>query len=548
MQQEPIYGFNFKRTEVEKAESFAPKNFDDGALTLSPSPMGTFVDLDGSVRTETELINRYRDMSMQPEIDTAINEITNEAVVIEDNVEIVKLNLDNVDIPAARKKTIQDEFKEILRLFDFNKKAYDLFRRWYIDGRMYFHVITYDEKSQSKGIMEMRYIDPRKLRKIRIVEKRAIKGQQTLTIAGGASLQKVKEEYFVYNEKGFGAVKTLQADNNQVSGLKIGKDSIVDIQSGLVDTSGNMVLSYLHKAIKPLNMLRIMEDASLIYQLARAPERRIWYIDIGDLPKAKAEQYLREQAIKHKNRIVYDSITGNVRDDRKFMTMLEDYWVPRTAAGKTTEVQTLPAGNMQGQLDLVEYFLRLLYRSLNVPITRLNSENAYTMGRATEITRDESNFKKFIRRLQSKFGELFTETLEKQLILKGITNKEDWQNVFLYNIKYLWNEDNYWSEAKEADVISNRLQLLQLIEPYVGKYVSNEYVRKVILRQRDEDIERIDAEIASEHDNVQYNEPDMSPDDEMEMGKQMIKKYPHIAPGYGKPAPKPASTSKKDKK
>ena len=489
-----LFGFEFKRkVQVDPQPSFAPRETEDGAVVVAAGgSFGTYVDLDGTVRTEAELVTKYREMSLQPECDAAIDEIVNETMAIDEKY-IVKINLDQLENKENIKKAIRDEFENILNILDFNRHAYEIYRRWYVDGRLYYHVII-DPKDIKAGIKEVRYIDPRKIRKVREVAKKRVRGGET----NEATMIKTQNEYYIYNDKGFNyGNKTV---GPTTTGLRIAKDSILHITSGLTDTNGTMVLSYLHKAIKALNQMRTLEDALVIYRLARAPERRIWYIDTGNLPKLKAEQYVRDVMVKHKNRLIYDADTGNVRDDRKFMTMLEDYWLPRRDGGKGTEVTTLPGGQTLGQMDDVLYFQKKFLQTLNVPVNRLNSDALFSLGRATEVTRDELKFSRFISRLRDKFAMLFTKMLEKQLILKGVMTIEDFENISP-NFKYEFSKDNYFSELKDGEIIENRINLARNLQDMVGKYYSNEWLRKNILQQSDTDIEEMDEQIEEENNS-----------------------------------------------
>jgi hypothetical protein len=502
-----LFGFEFQRkVPVDTAPSFAPKEADDGAVVVAAGgAYGTYVDLDGTVRTEAELVTKYREMSLQPEIDSAVDEIVNESISI-DEEDIVEVDLDNLEVTDKVKKAIRDEFKNILNILNFQSKAYEIYRRWYIDGRMYYHVII-DEKDIASGIKEVRYVDPRKIRKIREVSKKKVVGGES----GEAIIPRTQNEYFIFNDKGFNYGN--KAVGPTTTGMKIAKDSIVYITSGLTDTQGTMVLSYLHKSIKALNQLRTLEDALVIYRLARAPERRIWYIDVGNLPKMKAEQYVRDIMVKHKNRLIYNGDTGEVRDDRKFMTMLEDYWLPRREGGRGTEVTTLPGGQTLGQMDDVLYFQKKLFQTLNVPVNRLNSDALFSLGRATEVTRDELKFSKFVSRLRGRFSMLFTSLLEKQLVLKGIMSIEDWQNIAA-DIKYDFAKDNYFTELKDAEVIQNRAQLMMTMDQgnLLGRYYSHEWARRNILQQSDDDIEEMDKEIEEEKDDPRWQPPMIGPD------------------------------------
>jgi len=496
-----LFGFEFKRvTPEEPPVSFAPQSNDDGAVVVAAGgSYGTYVDLEGTARTEAELVTRYRDMSLTADIDRAVEEIINEAIVQETDEKIVELNLSSLPYPDNVKSAIIQEFNNVKNLLNFEEKSYDVFKRWYIDGRLYYHVII-DEKNPRMGIKELRNIDPRKIRKIREQKKKKDPKSE-------AVVTQTTKEYYIYNEKGYNAqgIGSGAAAYSAV-GVKIAKDAIVHCTSGLMDTNGTMVISYLHKAIKPLNQLRVLEDATVIYRISRAPERRIFYIDVGNLPKMKAEQYLRDMMVRHKNRLVYDATTGEVRDDRKFMTMLEDYWLPRREGGKGTEITTLPGGENLGKMEDVEYFQKKLYQSLNVPATRLQTEQTYSIGRATEITRDEVKFAKFISRMRAKFSTLFLKCLEKQLVLKGVVTVEDWKSMSQY-IKFDYAKDNYYEELKETDVLNARLNAAQLLTPYIGKYYSHSWIRSNIFKQSDEDREQMDAQIQQELSNQIYYPP-----------------------------------------
>ena len=404
--------------EAERIPSFAPPPNDDGAIEVAPGgSYGTFVDLEGTAKSEGELVTRYRDLSLQAEVESAIEDIVNEAIIFEEHKAPVEINLDRLKLPDSLKKKIRDEFIIVLKLLDFNNMAYDIFKRWYIDGRLYYHMMIDEEKSRD-GIKELRYIDPRRIRKIR----EPIKKHQLVNQIPSATGY---NEYYIYMHIG------VTGSANIHQGIKISKDSICYVHSGMMDQRNRMILSHLHKAIKPMNQLRMLEDATVIYRLARAPERRVFYIDVGNLPKMKAEQYLRDMMIKHKNRLVYDASTGEVRDDRKHMTMLEDFWLPRREGSRGTEISTLPGGQNLGQMEDVEYFRRKLYKALNVPTSRLQAETNFNFGRANEITRDEIKFSKMIDRLRVRFSQLFDKILETQLLLKGIMDKEEWKELLL---------------------------------------------------------------------------------------------------------------------
>jgi hypothetical protein len=415
-----IFGFEIKKakdTTEDKLVSFVSATNDDGALEIaSGTASGQFIDLEGAAKSEADLVTRYRTMALTPQFDSAIEDVCNEAIVIDDE-KPVDINLENLKQPKIVKDKIREEFQTILKLLDFNNLGYDIFKQWYVDGRLYYHLMI-DEKKPRLGIKELRKIDPRKIKKVR-EKKFAIDPRTRLKVEVGYN------EFYMYFPKGTGKQSGSIVDQSQQA-YKIAKDSICYVTSGIMDVNNKLILSHLHKAIKPFNQLRMLEDATVIYRLARAPERRIFYIDVGNLPKAKAEQYLYDMMTKHKNKLVYDGATGEIKDDRKFMTMLEDFWLPRRE-GKNTEITTLPGGQNLGEMDDVNYFKRELYRALNVPITRIEAENQFNLGRASEITRDELKFNKFITRLRNRFSILFDQLLEIQLILKGVLNKNQWE-------------------------------------------------------------------------------------------------------------------------
>lgn len=468
----------------DQLKSFVPESNDDGAVTIqSGSYYGTYVDMDGVVRNEIELITRYREMAMQPELETAIDEVVNEAIVMEDSGKSVDINMDELKVSEGIKKKIRAEFDHILKLLNFGNMGHDIFRRWYIDGRIFYHLIV-DEKKPLNGIQEVRYIDPRRIRKIREIEK-------TMDRASGVEIIKKSQEYYMYNDRG--VIGTQSAN----MGAKIALDSIVNVNSGLMDAKRAMVLSYLHKAIKPLNQLRMMEDATVIYRISRAPERRIFYIDVGDMPTIKAEQYLRDIMTKYRNKLVYDSNTGEIKDDRKFMSMLEDIWLPRREGSQGTQIDTLRGGENLGKMEDVEYFQQKLYNSLGVPVSRLIPQQGFSLGRSNEITRDELKFAKFIQRLRSKFSSLFDDLLRVQLVLKKVCTEEEWQYI-KEDIWYDFFKDNNFNELKEAELIANRIQTLNFVDPYVGRYYSKEWVQKNVLQLTDEDIEEMEAQMAQE--------------------------------------------------
>lgn len=486
-----LFGFEITRTqdksEEDKKAFTLPQN-DDGAVTVQTGAYyGTYVDLDGIVRNEIELITRYREMSMQPELETAIDEIVNESIVNDDAGNAVEVNSDDLDQPEAVKQKISEEFKYILKLLNFGNMGHDIFRRWYVDGRLFFHVVI-DEKNPTKGIQELRYIDPRRIRKVREIQK-------SRDPSTGMELIKQKKEYYLYNERGI-------IGGHSNLGTKIAIDSVVNVNSGLMDSKRAMVLSYLHKAIKPLNQLRMIEDATVIYRLSRAPERRIFYIDVGNMPTIKAEQYLRDMMVKYRNKLVYDSSTGEIKDDRKHLSMLEDFWLPRREGGRGTEISTLPGGQNLGELEDVKYFEKKLYKALGIPMSRLEQNQGFSLGRTTEITRDELKFMKFIMRLRNKFSSLFDDLLRTQLVLKRIITSEEWDD-FKEKLWYDYKKDNNFNELKEAELLNNRIMTLNGVQPYVGIYYSKMWIRKNILKQTEEDIAEIDAEMQQEADEQQ---------------------------------------------
>ena len=484
-----LFGFRIGKAEEQNDNvvSFAPPEPDDGSLTIAQGGVfGTTIDLEGTAKNESDLITKYREMLLQPECEKAIDDIVNEAIVGDNKEQSVQIILEDTELPTTIKNKINDEFDNVLSLLQFNTKSYSIFRDWYVDGRLYYHIMI-DTKNPRAGIKELRYIDPRKIKKIRS-EKRDNNASSNLNQKNNLIVNKKFDEYFIYQPTGLGT---------NTEGIKIAVDSIAYSHSGVLDNRNYMVLSYIHKAIKPLNQLRMLEDATVIYRLARAPERRIFYIDVGNLPKGKAEQYLHDMMAKHKNKLVYDAETGAVRDDRKFQTMLEDYWLPRRDGGRGTEITTLPGGQNLGEIEDVLYFRKKLYESLNVPTSRLESEGQFNLGRSSEITRDELKFSKFIFRLRQKFSEMFFIILEKQLLLKGIMTKQEWNEV-KDKIYFDYIEDNHFAELKEAELIQNRLTVLQDADQYAGKYYSDTWIRKNILRMTEDEIEDIKKQIEDE--------------------------------------------------
>ena len=491
-----LFGFTLGQKDIVQKENPEQASFalptealDDGAVTITQNAhYGTYVDLEGSVRNELELITRYREMSNHPECDQAITEIVDEAICHDDDGKVVDINLDNLKQPESIKKKITEEFNNILDMLNFSNLSDDIFRRWYIDGRVYYHVIV-NESNPKEGIQELRYIDPRKIRKVREVQK----GRDLKT---GADIIKSIAEYYIYNDRGT-TTQSFTAAANQ--GLRISAESVINVNSGMMDAKNTFVISHLHKAIKPLNQLRMIEDAVVIYRISRAPERRVFYIDVGNLPKGKAEQYLRDIMVKYRNKMVYDASTGELRDDRKHMSMLEDFWLPRREGGKGTEITTLPAGQNLGQMEDVQYFQKKLLQSMNVPYSRLEPQGGgmVGLGRSTEVTRDELKFQKFVTKIRNKFSQLFDHALKTQLVLKGVCTSEEWEQ-FREKIYYDYKKDNNFSELRDAELLQNRLQTLGLVDPYVGRYYSQEWVRKNVLQQTEEEIKEMEKQIESE--------------------------------------------------
>ena len=494
-----IFGFTIGREDKQqelKSQSFITPVAEDGTSTVSAGGyFGTYVDIDASARSESELISRYRDISNYPDVDTAIEEIITEAIAAIDSEEPVKLDLDKLDLSDSIKKKIQDEFDTLLNLLDFKDKAHDVFRRWYIDGRLYYQKVINPAQTK-KGIQELRFIDPRKIRKVRQVQKEKLQS--------GVEVIKSIDEFFVYNDKGI--TTTPGTDPNQSNGIRIAPDTITFVPSGLLDLDRNVVIGYLNKAIKPVNQLKMMADSLVIYRLSRAPERRIFYIDVGNLPKIKAEQYMKDIMARYRNKIIYDSTTGEVKDDRKFMTMLEDFWLPRREGGRGTEITTLPGGENLGQIQDIEFFQNKVYQALNVPVSRFQQQSGFNFGRAAEISRDEVKFAKFISRLRRKFNKLFDDLLETQLVLKGVITPEDWQGI-KEKLDYQYAQDQYYQEIKEAENLRNRLDVLNQMSPYVGIYFSKDYVRKKVLRLTKDEIEQIEQEIEADPPEIQPGMP-----------------------------------------
>jgi hypothetical protein len=484
-----LFGYTINRKkEKGSGEAFTTPTPDDGTQDIAGGGFfGSILDTDGRERTELDLIRRYRDISQQPECDSAIEDIVNETIAYDEFSQSVGIELTRLPYPEKIKRMIRKEFDSVLRLLDFDDKGHDIFRRWYVDGRLYYHK-EIDPKRPEQGITSLRYIDPIKIKKVREIEKE--KDPKT-----GIDIVKRIVEYYVYNEKGLFSAG--YGGSNQ--GIKIAADAITYCPSGVIDQNGGKVLSYLHKAIKPVNQLRMIEDALVIYRISRAPERRIFYIDVGNLPKVKAEQYLKDVMNRYRNKLVYDASTGEIRDDRNQMSMLEDFWLPRREGGRGTEITTLPGGSNLGEIDDIEYFQRKLYRSLNVPISRLEAENSFSLGRTTEITRDELKFTKFIQKLRKKYTALFTDILKTQLLLKGIISLNDWDNM-KEHIQYDFMKDGHFSELKEAELLNDRIQTLDSIQSYIGTFFSKQYVLKTVLRMNDSEIQDMQDQIKRELD------------------------------------------------
>ena len=493
-----LFGFTIGREDKQpelKNQSFITPVSDDGTSTVSAGGyFGTYVDIDASARSESELISRYRDISNYPDVDTAIEEIVTEAIAALDSEDPVSLNLDKLELSDSIKKSIQVEFASIISLLDFKDKAHDIFRRWYVDGRLYYQKVINPAQAK-KGIQELRYIDPRKIRKVREVKKEKL--------PSGVEVIKSIEEFFIYNEKGLSV--TPGSDPNPSNGIKISPDTITFCPSGILDLDRNVVIGYLNKAIKPVNQLKMMADSLVIYRLSRAPERRIFYIDVGNLPKIKAEQYMKDIMARYRNKIIYDSTTGEIKDDRKFMTMLEDFWLPRREGGRGTEITTLPGGENLGQIADIEYFQGKVYQALNIPTSRFQQSSGFNFGRAAEISNDEIKFAKFVSRLRRKFNALFDDLLKTQLVLKGVMTIEDWEEI-KQKVEYEYAQDQYFQEMKQAENIRNRIDVLNQMAPYVGTYFSKEYVRKNVLRLSDDDIDRIEKENEDDPVEVQPQE------------------------------------------
>ena len=500
-----LFGFSIEDPNEKKKKgviSPVPPNNEDGAdYFLTSGFYGQYVDIEGVFRTEFDVIKRYRDMALHPECDTAIEHVVNEAIVSDSNDSPVEINLDNLNVSDKLKGIIRDEFKGVKDLLQFDKKAHEIFRNWYTDGRLYYHKVI-DVQKPDEGIQEVRYIDALKLKLMRIQPKnekgaRGAEGIPVLPYSGEQTIRKDTkiQEFYTYYPQGmaqkFGSVAG--------KGVKIAKDAITYVHSGLVDRNKKITLSYLHKAIKGLNQLRMIEDSLVIYRLSRAPERRIFYIDVGNLPKVKAEQYLRDVMSRYRNKLVYDANTGEIKDDKKFMSMLEDFWLPRREGGRGTEISTLPGGQNLGELTDIEYFQKKLYRALNVPESRIGGDQGFNLGRSSEILRDELMFSKFVGRLRKRFSGLFLDLLRTQMILKNISTPEDFDKMSEH-IQFDYKYDNHFAELKDHELMSERLNIMVAIEPYIGTYYSRDFVKRKILRQTDEEIEEMAQEMEEENE------------------------------------------------
>ena len=513
-----LFGFTIQKAQKDmgpREKTFTDPTPDDGAIEVAGGGFfSSVLDTDGRERNELDLIRRYRDISMQSECDAAIEDIVNEGII--SNLNDIPVNIDLTNLPYSDKikKRIRTEFMEVLRLLNFNEKGHDIFRRWYIDGRMFYHKVI-DNKDPQKGLTQLRFIDPSKIRKVRETTKTPATDQN------GVEMIKKVDEYFIYNDKSFASAG--MQGNDQ--GIKISADSIVYVPSGLIDNNSGRVISYLHKAIKPVNQLRMIEDAIVIYRISRAPERRIFYIDVGNLPKVKAEQYLKDVMNRYRNKLVYDATTGEIRDDRNHMSMLEDFWLPRREGGRGTEITTLPGGSNLGEIDDIVYFQRKLYRSLNVPISRLEAENGFSMGRASEITRDELKFTKFVQRIRKKFTPLFTDLLKTNLLLKGVISPEDWPRM-QEHIQYDFMEDGHFAELKDAELLNDRIQTLDGIQSYIGTFFSKEYVLKKVLNMTDAEVQEMRTQMKKELETDPLDGGIDMPD-----GGDGITRYPQDAAG-----------------
>jgi hypothetical protein len=496
-----LFGFNITRVkpQTDPKQQFSQPAAEDGTQVVAAGGFfGSYLDMEGTAKTEQDLIRRYREIALHPECDMAIEDIVNEAITSNENKQSVKVITDGLEYSSAIKVRIEQEFADVLRLLQFNTRGHDLFRRWYVDGRIFFQKVI-DAENTKNGIVELKYLDPRKVKKIREVRKRRPEGMISPT---NVNIADETVEYFVYNERGIQGAASVQ-------GIKVAVDTIAFCPSGMIDQNKNgLILSYLHKAIKPVNQLRMIEDAAVIYRIARAPERRIFKIDVGNLPKAKAESYLRDVMARYRNKLVYDASTGEIRDDRNYMSMLEDFWLPSREGGRGTDITTLPGGANLGEIADIEYFRAKLYRSLNVPVSRLEASQGFNLGRASEISRDELKFTKFVGRLRKKFTELFNDLLRTQLIIKGVISETEWP-LIRDSIFYDFLQDGHFAELKNTEMMRERLNLAREVRDYVGKYFSVNYVRRNILKQTESEIKKMDAEIKKEIDDGIISSPEV---------------------------------------
>jgi len=490
-----LFGFSIGRKSLKTEEdkrnelkSFVRPEQEDGSTIIDSGAgyFGTYVDFNQEVKSEIEFINRYREMALHPEVESAVEDIVNESIVYDREKKSIELSLGKVDLSDSIKDKIHEEFDYLYHLLNFSDKSFEVFRRWFIDGKLYYHMVV-DSKSPKKGILDIRYVEPTLIKKVVELEK-GIENNKSKGAQEQIEIIKKSEEYFIYKEK-----------PEQSTGIRIATEAVCYVTSGLYDASNRKVISYLHKAIKPLNQLRMIEDAVVIYRISRAPERRIFYIDVGKLPKTKAEQYVRSIMNKYRNKLVYDASTGAIRDDKRHMNMLEDFWLPRQEGGRGTEIQTLDGGQNLGEMDDVLYFQKKLYQALNVPRTRLESGEQFSMGRASEITRDEVKFMKYIDRLRNKFCDVFKIMLKTQCLLKGIITDQDWEEMG-GDVGFDFVKDNHFSELKDYEIISERMNILRDVNDYIGKYYSVGWVRKNILQQSDEEVRELDKEIAKERE------------------------------------------------
>jgi hypothetical protein len=486
-----LFGFEIKRAKDEQVlpiPSVVPPSNQDGSTIVNTSVnaggyYGMVVDLDASLKNENDLIRRYREIAQYCDCDAAIEDIVNEALISDETKRPVEIILDDLKVSSGIKNKISEEFVEVMRLLKFNDRGHEIFRQWYIDGRLYYQVLL-DDTNVKSGIQELRYIDPRKIRKIKNIKKE--KTPQ------GVEIVRTIDEFYLYNDKGMSEQST--------QGVKLPVDSVVHCPSGAIDMNTGMTLSHLHKAIKPTNQLKMIEDSLVIYRISRAPERRIFYVDVGNLPKLKAEQYVNDIMNKFRNKIVYDATTGETRDDRRHLSMMEDFWMPRREGGKGTEISTLPGGQNLGAIEDIEYFQNKLYHSLNVPVSRMQQSEGFSIGRSNEITRDEVKFNKFIVRLRKKFAVLFLESLKVQLVAKNIINIREWDDI-RQGIRFDFLEDNHYAELKDAELLTQRVTLLQQIEPFIGRFYSDEWIKRNLLRMTDDDIEVMDKQIKGSLEN-----------------------------------------------